>query len=129
MARVKQLSAFVALTYLIILNSGFTPVSASKMVETGCKLYLPNVFSPNNDGINDTFLATTDCVVESFEIKIFNRWGFLLYQSTSLETGWDGFINGKAPVQDAYVYAIKVKFQDAPRAEVMGGQVSILLGR
>lgn len=55
-------------------------------------LYIPNIFSPNGDGINDYFLMTpADYVtIHSFEIHVFDRWGEQQYFSRDIKTGWDG---------------------------------------
>ncbi len=55
-------------------------------------LYVPNVFSPNGDGINDKFIVTpADYVkIHSYEIHVFDRWGEEEYFSTDINDGWDG---------------------------------------
>ncbi|TAK34483.1 MAG: gliding motility-associated C-terminal domain-containing protein, partial [Saprospiraceae bacterium] len=62
-------------------------------------LYIPNAFSPNADGINDEFQAYPACEIYNFRMKIFNRWGGLVFQSDDPETGWDGNGNPLAPVE------------------------------
>lgn len=52
-------------------------------------LYVPNAFTPDGDGINDVFKAKGIDIVE-FKIEIFNRWGELIFQSESIEEGWNG---------------------------------------
>jgi len=59
--------------------------------------FIPNVFSPNNDGINDLFLPDLD-------LQIFDRYGLLLYKGSN---GWDGTYNGKKVNPDTYFYLIK----------------------
>ncbi|MDP4265949.1 MAG: gliding motility-associated C-terminal domain-containing protein [Bacteroidota bacterium] len=51
---------------------------------------LPNVFTPNNDGINDYFRPFPYSYVDKINIKIFNRWGTLVFQSDNPEINWDG---------------------------------------
>ncbi len=74
-------------------------------------IYIPNAFSPNGDGDNDTFIPIgNDIDVSEFELFIFDRWGNLIFQSNEINKPWDGKINhGKelAP-QDTYVYSIKI---------------------
>lgn len=55
-----------------------------------CKIYIPNVFSPNDDGINDVFLPLTDYDSE-YELFIYSRWGELVYRGTHItnQTGWN----------------------------------------
>jgi gliding motility-associated-like protein len=52
-------------------------------------LFVPNVFSPNGDGINDVFLVNYRGS-QPFNLQIFDRWGVLLHQSTNKEQGWEG---------------------------------------
>lgn len=64
-------------------------VTADVFVDSGCEIIIPNVFSPNNDGENDTFwiegiLGTTNSV------KIFNRWGQLVFEANNYRNNWDG---------------------------------------
>lgn len=61
---------------------------------------IPNVFSPNDDGQNDrfTFFAT----LENPSVKIYNRWGDLVYETTSNMVEWDGTSNGKKLPEGVY---------------------------
>tara|TARA_B110000046_G_C12827122_1_gene327897 strand:- start:313 stop:498 length:186 start_codon:yes stop_codon:yes gene_type:complete len=54
---------------------------------------MPNVFSPNNDGIKDFFEVYKLSDIESADVRIYNRWGEIMYRGT-LETPWDGTIKG-----------------------------------
>jgi len=53
-------------------------------------LELPNIFTPNNDGINDLFIPIKRIGIISISTKIYNRWGQLIFTSNFLEIGWDG---------------------------------------
>ncbi|HWY98086.1 MAG TPA: gliding motility-associated C-terminal domain-containing protein, partial [Bacteroidia bacterium] len=69
--------------------------------------YIPNAFSPNNDGLNEVFLPKGSYIC-GFEMYIFDRWGQQLYHTTDINKGWNGKIgNGSIPVQeDTYIYLI-----------------------
>ena len=71
-------------------------------------LYIPNAFSPNNDGINDTFFPKGIFITE-FEMMIFDRWGNLIFFSDDFNKHWDGKVNYGAEIAqpDVYVYAMK----------------------
>lgn len=65
--------------------------------------YVPNAFTPNNDGVNDMFFgAGTN--IKTYEMYIFNRWGEMIFKSFNMDNKWDGRL-GKERVQDeVYVY-------------------------
>ncbi len=71
------------------------------------KLLIPNVFSPNGDRENDLFNVTALCF-KSYEIKIFDRWGVNVFESTDPTTPWNGNKNlvGKACSEGTYYYLI-----------------------
>lgn len=72
--------------------------------------YIPNAFTPNNDGDNDIFTAVGE-EIETFEMQIFNRWGELIYETSELTNGWDGTIKGsnELAMNGVYVYNIKLR--------------------
>jgi gliding motility-associated-like protein len=75
--------------------------------------YVPNAFTPNENGNNDVFRAYGDGIEKStFEMKIFDRWGECVYRSNKYEEGWNGGFNNSMPLlpQDVYVY--KIYFKD-----------------
>jgi len=60
--------------------------------------YLPNAFTPNNDGINEKYVAVGENILK-FKMMIFNRWGELLFESDDIASGWDGtYDNLPAPL-------------------------------
>lgn len=72
-------------------------------------LYLPNAITPTrNDGLNDYFCLPEKYkpLLSSFEIKIFNRWGTIVYRATDKNFRWDGRINGKIYFNVMYNYVI-----------------------
>lgn len=74
-------------------------------------LYIPNVFTPNNDGVNDIFYIPSSNIVE-FELQIFNRWGQLLFEADQVLKGWDGTFKGQVVPDGVYVYILKAKGAD-----------------
>lgn len=72
----------------------------------GCDVVMPNAFTPNNDGLNDYFAPTADCNFQKYNIKIFNRWGTLLFESNNPEEKFDGTFNGNKLPQGVYVYRL-----------------------
>jgi len=77
------------------------------------QVYIPNAFTPDNDGLNDILMvrATGIQLVKSF--KVFNRWGGLVFDKANFKPndpvfGWDGRINGVVPHPDVFVYIAEV---------------------
>lgn len=71
-------------------------------------LYVPSAFSPNGDGINDQFLVSGSGF-ESFEMRVYNRWGEQIFHSTHINHGWDGLHEGEEALQGVYSYSILLK--------------------
>ncbi len=78
--------------------------------------WVPNAFSPfNEDGINDYFLPNGIGIglgELDYSMKIYDRWGHLVFESADIDTGWDGRVNGKWAPQGIYSYYIEVKYAD-----------------
>lgn len=71
------------------------------------RLYVPDAFSPNGDGLNDRFTAQ-GLFLQTFRMTVFNRWGAPVFRTDSADEGWDGTFNGQPLEQGTYVYAIDV---------------------
>jgi gliding motility-associated-like protein len=73
----------------------------------GPELYIPNAFTPNNDGINDR-LKVTPIGIKSFGyFAVYNRWGQLIFRTTNYNDSWDGTIKGARQAPDTFVYVIQ----------------------
>ena len=74
-------------------------------------VYIPNVFSPNQDGINDVFTVFfgTDLNVVSMQGSIYDRWGNLVYVSEENPFAWDGMYGGQDVLPGVYIYVISIK--------------------
>lgn len=73
--------------------------------------YIPNAFTPDGTGINDLFspVFTSRVDPEYFVLRIFNRWGEIIFESTDLNIGWDGTYNGVIVQDGVYVWTIDFK--------------------
>ena len=78
-------------------------------------LFIPNSFSPNNDGNND-ILFVRGSGIKNIKLFIYNRWGEKVYQCSMLNIqcskGWDGTYRGKKLNAGVFVYYIEVEFVD-----------------
>jgi gliding motility-associated-like protein len=84
-------------------NSRIESISNTAELLNPSTFYLPNAFTPDQDGSNDKFGAV-GINVEKYELKIFNRWGELLFESNDITHKWDGTHNGSAVPVGVYVY-------------------------
>ena len=65
--------------------------------DCNCSVFLPNAFSPNGDGINDQFRAEPDCLLEQFQLRIYDRWGREVFISNAVNNSWSN-MNAKPGV-------------------------------
>lgn len=72
------------------------------------QLIIPNVFTPNNDGVNDLYIVTAKNVTE-FNLVILNRWGETVFETDDISTPWDGTWNGKPCPDGTYFYMIRAQ--------------------
>lgn len=70
-------------------------------------LFIPNVFSPNGDGVNDAFLVNYSGD-QPFTLTILDRWGSSVYQNLQKNDGWDGTVNGQAAPAGVYYYSLRI---------------------
>ncbi|MBV4355706.1 T9SS type B sorting domain-containing protein [Pinibacter aurantiacus] len=77
----------------------------------GNSVFVPNTFTPNNDGKNDIFKVYGNTIASS-KMMVFNQWGEKIFESTTKEKGWDGTYNGQAQPVGVYVYVITLKLTD-----------------
>lgn len=94
-----------------------------------CSFYFPNTFSPNFDGVNDEFQVFPECAPEQYELKIFDRWGALLFRSEDANEGWDGTFNGKPVSPGAYVWVTDFTVVENNRARRDSASGSVVLLR
>ena len=93
--------------YTLVVTNGTCEASSSVIVFAECStIFIPNVFTPNGDGLNDYFRAIANGVDE-FSLQIFNRWGQLLFETTDPEKGWDGRVNDYYAPDGTYVWVAK----------------------
>ena len=67
------------------------------------KVAFPNAFSPDGNGLNDVFNFESRYIA-AVNMKIYNRWGELVYQTTNVDQGWNGTVNGKPAPIGTYIH-------------------------
>lgn len=92
-----------------------------------CEVFVPNAFSPNNDNVNDYFKPVLERGQILTVMRIFDRYGKMVYDNTSPKLGWDGnYPNGSPANPDAYMYYIQYTCSDG---EVYTKKESVILVR
>lgn len=89
-----------------------------------CNLFVPDAFTPNEDGNNDIFYAYTNCEVSDFSMMIFDRWGGKLFETTDINQGWNGMKNGQILNNGVYVYMIS--FNDGFAVRKKEGSLTLI---
>ena len=87
-------------------------------------IFVPNAFSPNDDGEND-ILFVRGQNLEEVTLKIFDRWGELVFESTDQAIGWDGTFRDKPVDPDVYVYHLQVICFDG-QENLIKGNITVL---
>jgi gliding motility-associated-like protein len=97
---------------LISYSPGLCPDTTYRTLKVNGEfaIYIPNSFTPNGDGMNDTFIAK-GIYIKDYDMWILDRWGAKIYHSISLSNPWNGtyFDNGTLCQNDVYIYKIKVR--------------------
>ncbi len=94
-------------------------------------VFVPNIFSPNGDGVNDLLLIGFDgSVLELSEFRVFDRWGEMVYNwdepvPADLWPGWDGRFSGSKAEVGVYVYYLKIRLIDGT-TQLLTGDLTII---
>jgi gliding motility-associated-like protein len=94
-------------------------------------VFVPNAFSPNNDGSNDTFtIYGGDDVVKIKNFQVFDRWGAVVFSNADFQAndeaqGWNGKINNKENAGNVFIYFAEIEFLDG-RVQTYKGDVTAL---
>ncbi len=127
-ARPKTTSVF---KFEIIDESGCRSVDSIQVkVDAKARVYFPNVFSPNGDGINDRYEINVFKGIRIRSFRIYNRAGILVHQElhegfSDQEHGWDGMLNGSLLVPQVFTYVSEIEFFDG-RVEIFHGDITLV---
>lgn len=90
------------------------------------KISLPNAFTPNKDGKNDVFKPSILGMPQFYEMTIFNRWGQVVFKSSSFQSGWDGSLRGSPQKSELFICVVRYRFPNEALRLLKG---SVLLVR
>jgi len=88
-------------------------------VDPTANIYVPNIFSPNEDGNNDIYLVRGKGI-ETFYLAIYNRWGQKVFESNDMTQGWDGTKGGKMLNQGVFVYKLNIIMKNGEEHQKSG---------
>ena len=117
-----NVDAFTEYTYTVINSCGSSSadlVITSDGADCDQHIYIPNVFSPDANGENDV-LFVRGKGIDFFTFSVFNRWGQMIFQSSSLDVGWDGQYGGKPVNAGVFVYVLKGEFANGEEIDQKG---------
>jgi gliding motility-associated-like protein len=77
----------------------------------GDNIFVPNIFSPNGDGVNDILYVYSNAIA-SMVFRVYNQWGQELFESRAVSTGWDGTAGGAKQPIGVYIYVLQATMQD-----------------
>ncbi|MGM9506344.1 gliding motility-associated C-terminal domain-containing protein [Larkinella sp. GY13] len=106
--RVKAVSKSGSISY----SNFYTFVQASRV-------FVPDAFTPNDDGVNDLLEVKGSTYLASIQLTVYNRWGEVVFRSESRE-GWDGKISGQAAPAGTYAYRVSTTDQNGLKTEKTG---------
>ncbi|HTB24242.1 MAG TPA: gliding motility-associated C-terminal domain-containing protein [Puia sp.] len=84
------------------------------------EIFFPNAFSPNKDGLNDTYKPITIASPVVYEFRIYNRWGQLVFETSDPKKGWDGMVGNVAQETDSYVWMCTYQFSGGKKNVISG---------
>ena len=97
--------------YTLTVNSnvGCGSSVSSVTVKVYRDIFVPNAFSPNNDGKNDKFRVIAADNYKRFKLQIYNRWGQLVFETADINKSWDGRFHDVLQSPDVYVYYLEIQ--------------------
>ncbi|MCP9770964.1 hypothetical protein EGI22_23920 [Lacihabitans sp. LS3-19] len=113
-----EFTAIEPITYTLNIDDGFGCKNKEEFkftIDPNIIIYIPDIFSPNNDNVNDIFEIKTNTGFYGHlrRFTIMNRWSQIIYDSTS-EWKWDGKANGKDVPAGMYKYALNYEIENVP---------------
>jgi gliding motility-associated-like protein len=107
--------------------SGCIAEDSITVTVTESSLQVPNVFTPNGDGLNDEFRVAYKSL-KSYHCVVYNRWGRKVYEGSDPGKGWDGRVGGKYVTPGAYYYIIEATGTDGKKYKEKG-DINVIRGK
>lgn len=108
-------------------NSCLSTTCQTIVINSEISVFIPNAFSPNNDLMNDSFFPLISSeAFENYEFQIFDRWGLLVFSSTTYLQSWNGTYKGEYAPIDTYIYKLFFKELNSVNEYRFTGHVSLV---
>jgi gliding motility-associated-like protein len=111
-----------------VTDANFCSSSASFIVgKTQCESYVtfPTAFTPNGDGLNDLFKPKYSPDLKSYNLKIYNRWGELVFETSNARDGWDGMFRNQEQPISTFAWFCEYGFIDGSK-QISSGNVTLV---
>jgi gliding motility-associated-like protein len=117
----------VSTAYVVYTENGFGCMAIDTIrvnVDPNLAVYIPNIFSPNGDGIND-ILYVRGKGVKNFRFLVYNRWGEVVFETREENYGWDGTFRGQSLSPSVFVYYLDAILENDKRL-ILKGDVTLV---
>jgi gliding motility-associated-like protein len=101
------------------LSGSSTAVTGTAVSQLGNQIYVANAFTPNGDGNNDIVYVHSESI-KSLSFYVYDQWGELLFATTDIKKGWDGYYKGTKEPTGVYVYFVKAIMNDGAQLNKKG---------
>lgn len=91
-----------------------------------CTTDIPTAFTPNGDGLNDTFGPHNALKADNYHFKVYNRWGQLIFESKDWKKRWDGKLNGIIQGTGTFVWMLTYTHKDTKQEVLKKGTVTLI---
>lgn len=122
----NKISAFSALLFFLLICSVSLEAQKTDTLECDSTVFIGNTFTPNDDGMNDTFQPVFSQQPAVYEFQIYNRWGELIFVSDQPAKGWDGSFKNVPATTDTYIWKLKYRYEHETALYECSGQVMLL---
>ena len=116
--------------YILTITDGCTQSSDTVTLDfvDNCNdcVYAASAFTPNHDGLNDNFGGYAKCILKSYSLSVYNRFGQELFQSTDINTRWDGSFKGAYMPLGTYYYMIVYSTAGSNTQYIKKGDVALV---
>jgi gliding motility-associated-like protein len=111
---------------LDVVNVGGCPDTATAVlcILPSTPIFIPDIFSPNDDGANDMLFVRSQGIV-TMRFAVYSRWGELVFESFDVKKGWDGIHRGKPAPSGNYIYILTATLNDGEKVE-MKGEIALI---